>query len=609
MPLIVRASLLGWFATAIVGAVLAVSAATSQQPVTQPAADGESGAPVTLEREAVTLEELLAALSKQADLKLSAGRGIRWDQVTLRVKRRSARRVMAELAELLNCTWEREERQHVLNMGTRARAFEENLRRRWFGGAVDELLDYAALAKRPPEYYLRLKEAVDRKQWLDPRLRQGVAMTVLTTPGQHATLQLLLTLSRDQLLSLISEQQYYLRWEEMNPIQRELALQIANYMETNGYLSRPSESILPGARQWVQEMGLVLQNSARTRSPHPSRYEVYIGRASVEGGAYITSRSASPQGLVETRGNPYPPRDPRRARSAAAGSREYEDLEGMPFPARGFRQTYPSTWPEVFRQLAERLPFALYSDYFPVPPIGWAVPADWNPREETGNPPIPPLEKMSLAQGLDALCARYGKVWWRRGDALFFRSRTWFLDRLYQVPPPVLKALRQKFRTLGRLDRQGIDLLAGLTRRQLSGIGLLTEEELNGSPRGYLEHQMYLPLRVFALFTQEQKARALSEAGVPFRQMTPTQQRAYREALFLMHRPVEELKDPPPFRFEQAVIPGVPGRKPSLGEVAVFLVDEVTRREQPRRHWDRLGDLYIAFPAERSETENTERRE
>ncbi len=27
---------------------------------------------------------------------------------------------------------------------------------------------------------------------------------------------------------------------------------------------------------------------------------------------------------------------------------------------------------------------------------------------------------MSLAEGLDALCARYGKVWWRDGDALFF---------------------------------------------------------------------------------------------------------------------------------------------------------------------------------------------
>ena len=46
------------------------------------------------------------------------------------------------------------------------------------------------------------------------------------------------------------------------------------------------------------------------------------------------------------------------------------------------------TWPDTFRQLAERLPFALYSDYVPGKSVG--VDNSATPREVSGNPVVVP---------------------------------------------------------------------------------------------------------------------------------------------------------------------------------------------------------------------------
>src|SRR5205807_806941 len=142
-------------------------------------------------------------------------------------------------------------------------------------------------------------------------------------------------------------------------------------------------------------------------------------------------------------------RDDRRpeAARARAGARDGESrpiarfLEVEALPA-GIRPR-PGVWrrfvgldgatlqprqvcPDSFGQRAERLPFALYSDYFPSPPLGVDEARFQGSREESGNPAYFSLEKMSVAAALDGFSGRFNRVWWRKGDALFFRSRSWF---------------------------------------------------------------------------------------------------------------------------------------------------------------------------------------
>src|SRR5436309_1612412 len=132
-------ALVGCFVTALVVGVPARPSEPAPQAAIQPAGDGVTETPVTLERDEVTLEGLLGDLGQRSGLKLSAGQECRWDQVSLRVHDRPAARVKAELAKLLNYTWEGNEGRHRLHQDVGSSAYEQKLRRDWFGGAVDEL--------------------------------------------------------------------------------------------------------------------------------------------------------------------------------------------------------------------------------------------------------------------------------------------------------------------------------------------------------------------------------------------------------------------------------------------------------------------------------------
>ena len=88
--------------------------------------------------------------------------------------------------------------------------------------------------------------------------------------------------------------------------------------------------------------------------------------------------------------------------------------------------------------------------------------------------------------------------------------------------------------------------------------------------------------------------RVLAE-GLPYQMLTGGQRQGYRSALYQSHASFEILRAPPPLRFEQAVIPGVPGKKPAVGEIALFAADDKVRREMARRDWPRIASKYIPF--------------
>jgi hypothetical protein len=546
-------------------------------------------------------------IGKETHLALTAGAEVRWDRVSVYWRERPVEKVLVELAELLNYAWIDNGAKRTLRADARARASGQNERRRWFGFAAERLLRYAGLAQRPPTYYRRMKENLKGEELA---LQQPL-LDRLANPSLHSTLRLLLTLSEEQLLDLVSagEQEYYLPWRQMTPLQQDLAFRIAQELESPApspkYLQVTS---VPEARRWVQEMGLVLKVWLWPGTNYVKFCSVRLGDGNILCGYNIDGKPFSPQ-RFETRGNPYHSLGSRR-RSTEDNSNGYDDLDAIPFPFRNFRQAYPSTWPVIFRQLAERLPFALYSDYFPAAPTGVDASYVMGPNEVQSTPAVLPLERMSVAEALDGLCACYGRVWWRRGDALFFRKRTWFLDRLFQTPPPVLTSLQEQLMSQGRLDRNGLDLLAGLTWRQIAGLYLLAQEQFQTAtvmPWAERLHRAVWLLQFYGILAPPQKERSLESTGLPVAQMTTGQRYAYQEALYLCHATMAWIHDPPTFRFAQSVIPGVPERRPSLGELS-FLKRAGGSGTDPRSEGPALAVLYIPYPAKRPEEENAERR-
>src|SRR2546430_379945 len=66
-------------------------------------------ASVSLDERGVSLEAVLKERSGEGRPQVVASRETRWDQVSLRVRDRPVERIRAELAALLNDTWERRE--------------------------------------------------------------------------------------------------------------------------------------------------------------------------------------------------------------------------------------------------------------------------------------------------------------------------------------------------------------------------------------------------------------------------------------------------------------------------------------------------------------------
>jgi hypothetical protein len=162
----------------------------------------------------------------------------------------------------------------------------------------------------------------------------------------------------------------------------------------------------------------------------------------------------------------------------------------------------------------------------------------------------------------------------------------------------------------GRLDRNGLDLLAGLTWRQIAGLYLLAQEQFQTAtvmPWAERLHRAVWLLQFYGILAPPQKERSLESTGLPVAQMTTGQRYAYQEALYLCHATMAWIHDPPTFRFAQSVIPGVPERRPSLGELS-FLKRAGGSGTDPRSEGPALAVLYIPYPAKRPEEENAERR-
>jgi hypothetical protein len=275
--------------------------------------------------------------------------------------------------------------------------------------------------------------------------------------------------------------------------------------------------------EWFRKFGLVLHAPMHPVTGSVQGFTFGLGGAQAHAASF--GAAARLPDVLPVRGNPY---DPPSAPPA------YPDLERTPYP-REFRPEAAAPWSQVLQELSRNVKLPIVSDDYAASPA---------PRDRSGSP-LPELAKLDLPAGLDALCEHYRCLWWYQDGVLFFRSRTWFIERLFEVPPRVLAELRGELGSRGRLGVRGLDALSRLSWRQLIGLNALAAADTGAlklsAQADSREYRLRLGrldarrahgfLQAWALLNPAQKRAVIATQGLRLGEMAPLQQEAFLRTL------------------------------------------------------------------------------
>jgi hypothetical protein len=509
-------------------------AGSGQTSVSGDAVDPRLDAPVTLRARRQPLRKIVQSLRPANGPEMRVGADLAWEQITVYAAKQPARQVMNSVRGLLNYAWIHDDSGPVpqwrsLVLLPRTRAYEADLRRQLLEQGAARLFQLTDYLKTPADEFMKLRRSLEAKneEPKDPMLHNG-NLYYLSKEHPRLALELLTTLNPAQRETLLSDGDTLLTWGELDAHQQELALGLAGNIQDDR-----SNSLAPSARPgendlaWVKSFGLMLYVERDPLTGVVTGFSYGLGGERYAAGQ--PPQDLPMHDLFNVRGNPY--------RSHYGMHLPiYPRLEAQRFPAEfKLDATKVATWDDVLEELSRHLDLPIYSDSYTFMPT----------PQERSQLPAPDLQNCSLVAGLDALCNRYRYLWWYQDGALFFRSRVWFMERLYETPPPVLTLLRRKLAAGGALDVEALDALSGLTLQQLQGLNAqvaIDKGKLNlvgSDPHRYEIARgvsscggAYAYLQTYARLDPAQKERFLTAEGVPLTEVSPEIRDAFLRELF-----------------------------------------------------------------------------
>ena len=529
---------------------LAVSPPQSSGP-----ADPALALPVDIAANGQTLAELLQGLNDKSKPQLQAQEPTAWQHVIVYTHQQPLDKAMGGLKTLLNCDWVRNSSdpahiRYVLKAMGRSEQYDRELYRLTLERGAEPMLRLTEYLKTPVEEYARQNDKYwkDHIESKDRLLNEN--LFGLSRPGGRNGLEFLTTLTPEQRFTLLSEGTYFVSMNAMTEQQRRLTHNMG--LET-GRIKQKWGDLSDGETQEASakvgdQFGVMLQASVHPVTGAFLGFGISIGNGGGGGGG--TKDMPPPTPLLAVRGNPY---------HFSPGSKPklpvYPDLQKMPLPTEfKLEKGRQYAWREILTELTKYVSLPIYSDDFGFVTVAQDRLYGGEYSDiDTKKYPLgarPKLTKLMLTEGLDALCNQYGYLWWHQNGALFFRSRTWFIEHLYEVPPPVLAFVRHQIETEGKLDAKGLMALSGLTKKQLVALSITNltygptevgrRVEVGGYSydKGAREEQRadselaWEFLQVYGVLNEEQKNRALTSEGASFAEMNPEAQRKVFYALY-----------------------------------------------------------------------------
>lgn len=477
---------------------------------------------ISISRTNANLTDFIAELAQMNGTSRSVENKIGFEQIHCAIKQRRVQDVCTDIAELLNYRWHDQDKVLQLYQPISSKIQEDNRYQSLIQTRLSSLKQVYDLLDIPEGQLRKLGQ-------MDPQALQkqgGVFMNHVYVGALEKRVRVFIELlgssSNSSLTELVSHFGYCsLKWTELTPVQQRLAYILA--VPEN----EDSPQAARTALRTAESSGV--RFTTITFDEHLNALQINVSTE------FCLFRCLKSQ-LAHQSPRPV---HIRPYENALVG-REIKDvkLENTPFNVKAYQEEYPSIWLNAFQQLSRLLPYSLYSDAIPSKAVGESDAKYIDAAEQPTNPASLHGKASSVAQVLNHLCRVYGKVWWRKEDAIFFRSKHWYQERKSQYPPAYYKTLEDSLRKNGAVTATDILGLAKLTRHQLRGLRLYALER-SYKLLGVREvHELDAPcntdhflLRFFSTLSAVQQDKVLTKPGLPLSEMKPLQKKAFHDAL------------------------------------------------------------------------------
>lgn len=484
---------------------------------------------INLEQYDLSLPDLISKLNKHSEKALAVHSSLVSEQVHLSIKKETPEQIEANIAELLNYRWAENHGVQELFQPAASAIFERQVNQISLDKKLDEFGEICKALELPKEELERRASIPISKNVEYPYHFQRQFYGSLVYPQNRLLVAFFVSLPFNVIKEMFEGQgSYQIKWNTLSPDQQELVLQLTQLADGG---SRTS------CEEWLRQLQIigVKATSAGYGSDSVSNLFISLGKHGV--GIRTLKYPWTLNSSIFVHFNPYLARNLSQRIDQIV---ELKDpvLDKMNFPSSEYKESYPSIWLDSFSQLSKMLPYSLYSDAIPNHFAGESDELYVDSPETPNNPESIKSKRRSVTQALNHFCRIHRKIWWRKGDAIFFQSRRWSNAREERFPLEVYRELQDTVRTKGFLGVPDMLKLSKLTRKQLRGMREFARERscrLTGN-RDVLalddaSQYDYFYLQFFAKLSEKQKVQSLSPIGVLREEMTLIQKDAFFETL------------------------------------------------------------------------------
>lgn len=413
-----------------------------QPPPRDPLADDPRLSPrVLLHVEGLPVGDLLAQVREKTGVALAASAEVADEKVMIFGPARPLREQLADMAALLNTTWERKadpggQPRYTLTRSLRARQLEARLSRSETERMLARLEEQVrALDETPRQLERRPKDDPLRARLSDPRSRLGTRLYACLTPPQKEL--------------LFSRQRIYIPYTALNAGQKQelgdAFRQIIAEEEEFAERQRAEGFGVP-----VSKVEDLERNGLLFKLMHSSFVQVMVVlNRSPSGALLVALMDRKARWPLPAHGDPYT-------------GRPVPSDAVLPEPKATAGAAEEKAWPDQLRRLAQESGQPLLADYYRVPP-----------QYREGFDPAATVPTEAEA-ALDRLCQSGGYLWWTRGRTLLFRKRDFYSHRRLEVPDRWLLAAIDRLKARGgKPTYADVGRAAELTPDQVMGLDAL----------------------------------------------------------------------------------------------------------------------------------------